>query len=204
MPHLVLADDSPAIQKIIELSFADEEIEIHCFADSKSALEYVNTHSADVLLADISLPGLDGYELCRVIRQNPSTARIPVVLLVGALQRFDVERAEQVGYNFQLTKPLGSSQLVDLIKNLLDASTSPPALFSLTPSQCRAIPPAYAREFSPPVESKPAIEDDALSSSEVSVSDDEINLLESRLLERLQQELRRILPEVARDVIKGR
>ena len=120
MPHLVLAEDSPTIQKLVQLCFKTENIEVHCFEDGASTLEYLKTGPADVLLADVSIPGLDGYELCRAVRQNPKTASTPVVLLVGVFDGFDLQRAERVGYNCRLTKPLGAVELVDLIKKLME------------------------------------------------------------------------------------
>ena len=126
MPHLILAEDSPTIQKVVQLCFKAEEVEVHCFADGRSTLEYLKTQPADVLLADISIPGLDGYELCRAVKQKPKTASLPVVLLVGVFESFDAERAEQAGYTCRLTKPLGARELVDLVKKLLDAPSSPP------------------------------------------------------------------------------
>ena len=122
MPHLVLAEDSPTIQKLVQLCFKSEDIEVHCFEDGTSTLEYLKTGPADVvLLADVAIPGLDGYKLCRAVKQNPKTASTPVVLLVGVFDGFDVQRAEQVGYDCRLTKPLGALELVDLVKKLLEA-----------------------------------------------------------------------------------
>ena len=59
MPHLVLAEDSPTIQKLVQLCFKSEDIDVHCFEDGTSTLEYLKTGPADVLLADVAIPGLD-------------------------------------------------------------------------------------------------------------------------------------------------
>ncbi len=133
MPHLILAEDSPTIQKLIQLCFKAEEFEVHCFVDRRSTLEYLETQPADVLLVDISIPDLGGYELCRAVKQNPKTESLPVVLLVGVFDSFDVERAEQAGYTCRLTKPIGTQELVDLVKKLLDAPSSPPGSSKLEP-----------------------------------------------------------------------
>ncbi len=236
MPHLVLAEDSPTIQKLVQLCFKSEDIEVHCFEDGTSTLEYLKTGPADVLLADVTIPGLDGYDLCRAVKQNPKTASTPVVLLVGVFDGFDVQRAEQVGYDCRLTKPLGALELVELVRKLLEApvphtgsAKSPSPLsedpdsdgelalpvhpeisggdertvFSLTPFQCQARPTSYTREVSPQGASpKPAIEDDQRSAPDISLNRQEVDFLVKRLFELLEPELRRMVAQVTRDVVK--
>ena len=127
MAHLVLAEESPTVQKVVQLCFNEEDTEIHCFADGKSTLEYLETQPADVLLANVSMPDLDGYTLCRKVKQNPRTSHLPVILLVGVFEDFDVERSEQVGCDYHLRKPLGTLELTDLVKRLLAVSPTGPS-----------------------------------------------------------------------------
>jgi CheY-like chemotaxis protein len=217
MPHLVLAEDSPTIQKLVQLCFKSEDIDVHCFEDGTSTLEYLKTGSADVLLADVAIPGLDGYELCRAVKQNPKTASTPVVLLVGVFDGFDVQRAEQVGYDRRLTKPLGALELVDLVKKLLEATdgdlafpvhseTGPgdqQTVFSLTPFQCQARSTSYIREVSPHrADPKPLVEDDPRSAPDISLNRQEVDFLIKRLFELLEPELRRMVTQMTRDVVK--
>jgi len=236
MPHLVLAEDSPTIQKLVQLCFKSENIEVHCFEDGNSTLEYLKTGPADVLLVDVAIPGLDGYELCRAVKQNPTMASTPVVLLVGVFDGFDVQRAEQVGYDCRLTKPLGALELVDLVRKLLEApvphtgsAKSPSSssedpdsdgelalpvrpeisggeektVFVLTPFQCQARPTSYTRAVSPQGASpQPAIEDDQRSTPCISLNRQEVDFLVNRLFELLEPELRRMMIQVTRDVVK--
>ncbi|MFB3903605.1 MAG: response regulator transcription factor [Acidobacteriota bacterium] len=122
MPHVVLADDSPTIRKVVELSFAGENCELHCFPSGEEALGYLRTGPVDVLLADIFLPGIDGYELCRELKANPKTGHVPVILLAGTFEPFDTRRAESVGYHSYLTKPFATSQLLALVNELIQRS----------------------------------------------------------------------------------
>ena len=227
MPHLVLAEDSPTIQKLVQLCFKSEDIDVHCFEDGTSTLAYLKTGPADVLLADVAIPGLDGYELCRAVRQNPKTASTPVVLLVGVFDAFDEQRAEQVGYDCRLTKPLGPLELVDLVKKLLEApaphtgsAKSPDGelafpvhsetgpgnqqpVFSLTPFQCQARPTSYVREVSPRgADPKSLVEDDPKSVPDISLNRQEVDFLVNRLFELLEPELRRMVTQMTRDVGK--
>lgn len=120
---IVLADDSTTIQKVVQLSFADENIEVRIFSDGKSALNDIVANGADAVLVDISLPEMDGYELCRTLKANPVLEELPVILLAGTFEPFDVDKAERAGYAGSLTKPFETSQLVSLVKELLDKDT---------------------------------------------------------------------------------
>jgi len=119
MPHLVLAAVSSTIHKVVELCFSAENVQVHCFSDGNSTLEYLKTQPVDVLLAGVSGPGLDGYEICRQIKQNPGTGHVPVILMVGPLEDFDADRAEQVGCDRCLSKPFRTLELVEIVKDLL-------------------------------------------------------------------------------------
>ncbi len=173
MPHVVLADDSPTIRKVVELSFAGENCELHCFSGGEAALDYLRTGPVDVLLADVFLPGVDGYELCRELKANPKTGHVPVVLLAGTFEPFDIRLAERVGYHSYLTKPFATSQLLALVNELIKRSARPERtsgqtakketetvnqkpLFTLTTDQCRPAPSFIKTEDLSELESRVA------------------------------------------------
>ncbi len=131
MGTVLLADDSQTIRKVIELSFAGENIRIESFLDGQSAYDFLAENLVDVVLADVTMPGLDGYALCERIKSTPALKHIPVVLLAGTLEPFDAERAQTVGYHSSLTKPFETSELVRLVKQLL---RSAPASAQARPS----------------------------------------------------------------------
>jgi len=120
-PHLILADANPTVQQVVELCFNEEPVEVHCFSDGNEALDYLRVQSGDILLADVSLPGLDGYSLCKRVKEDPRTAHLPVILLAGALVGLDEHRAERSGSHCVLRKPLDTGQLVELISTILSA-----------------------------------------------------------------------------------
>lgn len=122
MARLILADDSQTIQKIVQLSFLDEPLEITCFSDGVSALDWIRKNGSDVVLADVFLPMMDGYDLCREIRTLPNVEEIPVVLLAGTFEPFDSVRAQRAGATAHLTKPFETSKLVTLVQKLLQDS----------------------------------------------------------------------------------
>ena len=128
---LLLADDSAAVQKVIELTFADEGMEVVSVGDGLLALEELEHLTPDVILADAFMPGLNGYDLCRSIKDDKRFARIPVMLLVSSFAPFDEAAAHRAGADDIMTKPFQSiRQLVNRVGSLLAANNddvaSPP------------------------------------------------------------------------------
>ena len=68
---LLLADDSVTIQKVVNLTFADEGIDVITVSDGDSAVAKISEISPDIILADVHMPGLSGYEICEIVRENP-------------------------------------------------------------------------------------------------------------------------------------
>jgi CheY-like chemotaxis protein len=117
---LLLADDSAAVQKVIELTFLDEGMEVFSVADGQSALDRLEQVTPDVVLADAFMPGLNGYELCRSMKDDQRFAQIPVMLLVSSFAPFDEAEARRVGADDIITKPFQSiRQLVSRVDSLL-------------------------------------------------------------------------------------
>jgi CheY-like chemotaxis protein len=120
---LLLADDSITIQKVVNLTFADEGIEVLTVGDGDTALQRLVETRPDIVLADVNMPGLNGYQLCERIRADEGTRHLPVVLLVGAFEQFDEAEASRVGATSHLTKPFQSiRQLVNQVTDLISAS----------------------------------------------------------------------------------
>ena len=119
MYRLMLADDSSATQKIVTLAFNDSDYQVVCLADGRDVLEYMSHSPVDIILIDVALPGMDGYQLCRKMLQQPHTAAIPVVLM-GSI-RFPVDEAKMMDFQpaARLEKPFETSQLLELVKSLL-------------------------------------------------------------------------------------
>lgn len=123
---LLLADDSAAVQKVIELTFADEGMQVFSVGDGQSALDRLEQLTPDVVLADAFMPGLSGYELCRSMKDDQRFAQIPVMLLVSSFAPFDEAEAQRAGADDIITKPFQSiRQLVSRVDSLLSAR--PPA-----------------------------------------------------------------------------
>jgi len=127
---LLLADDSVVIQKLVGLSFANEDFEIVSTDNGDDAVSMAREIQPDVVLADVVMPGLSGYEVCEAIRQDPTLAQTPVLLLTGTFEAFDEDRASEAGANGHITKPFEAQALVERVNEVMSA----PAAASETPA----------------------------------------------------------------------
>ena len=117
---LLLADDSATIQKVIDLTFADEGVQVVAFGNGREAIENIEEIAPDVVLADVFMPLMNGYEVCRYIKENEKLKHIPVMLLVGSFEPFDEAEARRVGADDTLTKPFQSiRRLIDKVGALV-------------------------------------------------------------------------------------
>jgi CheY-like chemotaxis protein len=135
---ILLADDSITIQKVIELTFSDEDFEVVTVGNGRLAIERLPEAQPDLVLCDIIMPEKDGYEVCDFIKKSPSLSHIPVLLLTGAFEPFDQERASRVGCDGFLAKPFEPQTLIAKVKDLL-AKAGPK---SSTTGGMRTIPPS--------------------------------------------------------------
>jgi CheY-like chemotaxis protein len=121
---ILLADDSITIQKVIELTFSDEDFDVVTVGNGRLAVERVQEVRPDIVLCDIIMPEKDGYEVCDFIKRNPQLAHVPVLLLTGAFEPFDQERAARVGCDGFLAKPFEPETLIAKVKDLLQKAAA--------------------------------------------------------------------------------
>ncbi|MEQ1910299.1 MAG: response regulator [Vicinamibacterales bacterium] len=120
MPKSVLlADDSLTIQRVVTLTFANEDVTITSVSDGDQAVEAIARSRPDLVLADIAMPGRTGYEVVQYVRSHPALASLPVLLLAGAFDPVDEAQARQVGADGVLTKPFEPSTLIGQVNQLL-------------------------------------------------------------------------------------
>ena len=123
---LLLADDSATIQKVIDLTFADEGVQVVSVSNGQDAIDRLLDLKPDVVLADVFMPSPNGYEVCEYVKTNEQLKHIPVMLLVGSFEPFDEAEARRVGADDILTKPFQSiRRLIDRVGSLV--SSPPPA-----------------------------------------------------------------------------
>jgi CheY-like chemotaxis protein len=118
-PTLLLADDSVTIQRVIELTFADEDIHVVAVSDGDEAIAVLDKAPPDIVLADVGMPGRNGYEVARHVKETPRLAHIPVVLLTGAFEPIDQAKAAAAGCDGVLAKPFEPQLVIGRVKELL-------------------------------------------------------------------------------------
>src|SRR5919199_5405606 len=134
MAHkLLLADDSVTIQRVIELTFADEDVKVVAVGDGRQAIDRVQSDRPDIVLADVGMPERDGYEVAAFIKGNPQLSHIPVLLLTGAFEPIDETRARAVGCDGVLVKPFEPQMVISRVKDLL-AGRKPSGLWGSGPA----------------------------------------------------------------------
>jgi CheY-like chemotaxis protein len=123
---LLLADDSVTIQKVVGISFANEDVRIVTVDNGDDAVKKAKEIRPDIVLADVVMPGKSGYEVCEALKGDPALAHIPVLLLTGTFETFDEDKASRVGADGHITKPFEAQALVELVNARLE-SAAPPA-----------------------------------------------------------------------------
>lgn len=116
---LLLADDSITIQKVIGITFANEDYALDIVDNGDDALGKAKADRPDLILADVYMPGKNGYELCEAVKADKNLAGVPVLLLTGTFEPFDEERARAAGAEDWIAKPFESQALIDKVEDLL-------------------------------------------------------------------------------------
>jgi len=118
-PKLLLADDSVTIQRVIELTFAEEDVQVLTAGDGEQAIARVQADRPDIVLADIGMPKRSGYDVAAFVKGQPELAHIPVLLLTGAFEPVDEGRAQAVGCDGVLVKPFEPQHVIARVRELL-------------------------------------------------------------------------------------
>lgn len=113
---LLFADDSVTMQKVIQLTLENESVDLLFASDGDKALAIARAELPDVVIADVYMPGLDGFQLCQKLKEFPGTAAIPVILISGELENYDPAQGAAAGAVGHITKPFKSGEFIELIK----------------------------------------------------------------------------------------
>jgi len=116
---LLLADDSQTIQRVVDIVLGPEGFKVTSYGNGDDAMKAVESFMPDIILADIEMPGLNGYQLCSKVKENASTHHIPVLLLAGAFEPFDEGQMKSAGADDYLLKPFESQELMSKVKSML-------------------------------------------------------------------------------------
>lgn len=116
---ILLADDSVTIQKVVELTFMDEDFRVSAVSNGAEAIARLSESMPDIVIADVHMPGAGGFEVCR--RSKELYPAVPVLLLVGTFEGFDSDEAVRCGADGHLKKPFDSQDLMRRVRELAAA-----------------------------------------------------------------------------------
>jgi len=120
--RILVIEDQDSLLKLESILLTAKGFEVKAVADGQSALLALNEQSPDLVLLDIMLPDLSGFEICRRIKKNPESVHVPVIIVTARKSREDMDRGEKVGADEYITKPFKSAVLIETIQKLLAKS----------------------------------------------------------------------------------
>jgi CheY-like chemotaxis protein len=119
--RILVADDSVTIQKVVELTFSKEDFVLTQARSGEEAIRKAKEIRPDLVLLDLVMPDMNGYDVCAALRTEPVLRSVPIIMLAGTFESFDQQRGAQAGANDVVTKPFESQVLVGKVKQLLFA-----------------------------------------------------------------------------------
>ena len=119
MKKILIADDKPEVVELVRVSLEGEDYEIVDASDGKETLKRVRLEKPDLILLDVVMPKMDGFEVCRQLKKDPQTQEIPIIMLTAKGQEVDKEKARQAGASDYVTKPFSPSALLIKIEEIL-------------------------------------------------------------------------------------
>lgn len=116
---IVLAEDEPRLARLVEFKLKKEGYQVICKGNGEEALEAIKAEKPDLILLDVMMPVMDGYEVLRRVKEDESLKNIPVVMLTARTQERDVVKGIDLGADDYITKPFHPAELLARVKRIL-------------------------------------------------------------------------------------
>lgn len=117
---ILIVEDEESLLKLESILLTSKGYEVQGVGDGRAALDAISRSKPDLVLLDIMLPEIDGFEVCRRIKEDDETRHIPVIMLTAKKSREDMARGEQVGADWYITKPFKSAMVIETIQRFID------------------------------------------------------------------------------------
>ena len=118
-PHILIVDDEPNIVMSLEFLMRKAGYQVSIARNGTEALEAIDHAAFDVVLLDIMMPDVDGYQVCRHLRQHPARQTTRVIMLSAKSKDADVQKGYDAGADLYLPKPFSTRQLMEKVRELL-------------------------------------------------------------------------------------
>jgi len=117
---ILIVDDEPSIRKLIKLILSLEQYDIAEASNGSAALEQIKANLPDLVLLDVMMPEPDGWEVIKILKDNPETMHIPIVFVTAQNDISDKMKALELGANGYLEKPLNYVELRAIVKSMIE------------------------------------------------------------------------------------
>lgn len=117
---ILIVEDEESLLKLESILLTSRGYEVCSVSNGRAALEALAKENPDLVLLDVMLPEVDGFEVCRQIKSNPQTRHIPVIMLTAKKGRDDMAHGESVGADWYITKPFKSAMVIETIQRFLN------------------------------------------------------------------------------------
>jgi CheY-like chemotaxis protein len=117
--RILICDDDPVILRLLQVNLELEGYEPLLAHHGEQAVEVATAEHPDLVILDIMMPRMDGYEACQLIKAGEETKDIPIIFLSAKAQPSDIERGRSYGVDEYLTKPFDPSELLDVVERLV-------------------------------------------------------------------------------------
>lgn len=118
-PRILIADDHPQGVELLEAYLSSADYELQTAADGEETMRKVAEWKPDLILLDVMMPKLSGFEVCKRLKSDPATRDIVILMITALDQSSDIDRAVEVGTNDYLTKPINKTELLLRVKAAL-------------------------------------------------------------------------------------
>jgi CheY-like chemotaxis protein len=124
MPRVLVVDDDPQVVRLLRVNFELEGYDVVSASDGNEALETIAAQAPDLVVCDVMMPGMDGFEVVRRLRSDASTSRLPIVMLSAKAMGSDARKGLDAGADEYVTKPFDPAELIDVVDRLLGRKRS--------------------------------------------------------------------------------
>ncbi len=121
--RILVVDDDPDIMRLVQMVLQDHDYHVTTAGDGQDALAAVAAGAPDLVILDVEMPHVDGFDVLRKLRQKAATVQLPVIMLTGRDQPADMFEGWQTGADLYLTKPFESETLLDAVRRVFVAQS---------------------------------------------------------------------------------
>jgi CheY-like chemotaxis protein len=121
--HILLVEDEPVIRELVSSMLSDGSVDVVCAADGIEGLKLAKSRPFHLILMDVVLPQMDGVSVCRILKSDPATSRVPLYMLTAKAKKADVESATMAGADGYIHKPFRGTELMALVERLRAAAS---------------------------------------------------------------------------------